>query len=412
MRGVGVLWAVVLASAVVAPADALALGGISGTVTAKAGGAPVAGFAVQAYTPGAATPVTTTCTAADGTYAIPIETGSYEVLFTGDAGLCGPRSSLAPEWFKGRGPREFADPVVVSDGATTGNVDASLVDGGSIAGPVTAAAGGTPLANITVDLLNTSNTVVTHACTAADGTYRIDPLQGGVYSVRFSAAGTCGSAGQYQQQWYNGSASPAGAEAVGLVDGQDMAGVNAALLAGSPAPSTFTLTVMKAGTGTGTVTSQPAGIDCGPTCSHAFPVAPEVTLAAVPAPGSVFAGWKGLGCTGTGSCTVQVNADGTVAAAFAAASARPVAAPATALTRATIKRRRRSATFRFTSTGGTAPVGFECSLAKNGAAPKFRPCTSPKRYRKLKQRRYVFRVRAVDASGQRDTSPARKRFRT
>ena len=82
----------------------------------------------------------------------------------------------------------------------------------------------------------------------------------------------------------------------------------------------FTLTVSKGGTGSGTVTSSPSGVDCGATCSKSFSSGTSVTLTATPAGGSVFAGWSGGGCSGTGTCTVTVNADTTVTATFNASS--------------------------------------------------------------------------------------------
>lgn len=64
------------------------------------------------------------------------------------------------------------------------------------------------------------------------------------------------------------------------------------------------LTVLRAGTGSGTVTSTPAGINCGSTCSSTFPSGTAVTLTAAAATGSVFAGWSG-GCSGaTTTCSV------------------------------------------------------------------------------------------------------------
>jgi hypothetical protein len=80
----------------------------------------------------------------------------------------------------------------------------------------------------------------------------------------------------------------------------------------------FTVTVAKAGSGTGTVTSSPAGIDCGTTCSGQFEVGTSVSLNAAAAPGSAFAGWSGGGCSGRNSCTVSDNA--TVTATFNIAS--------------------------------------------------------------------------------------------
>jgi hypothetical protein len=82
------------------------------------------------------------------------------------------------------------------------------------------------------------------------------------------------------------------------------------------APIMRTLTVARAGAGTGTVTSSPAGISCGSTCSHAFANGTSVTLAAVAASGSSFAGWSGGGCSGTGACVVPLSADAIVTATF------------------------------------------------------------------------------------------------
>jgi hypothetical protein len=80
------------------------------------------------------------------------------------------------------------------------------------------------------------------------------------------------------------------------------------------------LTVARAGSGTGTVTSEPAGIDCGPTCSEEFSEGLLVTLKAAAEPHSSFAGWDVVGdpsaCPGAGSCQVQLDADAEVVATF------------------------------------------------------------------------------------------------
>src|SRR5581483_11832702 len=78
----------------------------------------------------------------------------------------------------------------------------------------------------------------------------------------------------------------------------------------------YTLTVGLAGTGSGTVTSSPAGIDCGSTCSVAFPGGAIVSLTATAASGSTFAGWSGAACSGTGSCQVTMSAAESVTATF------------------------------------------------------------------------------------------------
>jgi uncharacterized repeat protein (TIGR02543 family) len=75
------------------------------------------------------------------------------------------------------------------------------------------------------------------------------------------------------------------------------------------------LTVATAGTGTGTITSSPAGITCGATCTASFASGASVTLTATAASGSTFAGWSGA-CTGTGTCAVPMTVARSVTATF------------------------------------------------------------------------------------------------
>jgi hypothetical protein len=80
--------------------------------------------------------------------------------------------------------------------------------------------------------------------------------------------------------------------------------------------SSLDLTVQLAGAQTGTVSSTPAGIDCGQTCSATFQSG-TVTLAASPFSGSNFTGWSGA-CSGTGTCTISSGGTQTVTANFSA----------------------------------------------------------------------------------------------
>jgi pimeloyl-ACP methyl ester carboxylesterase len=77
-----------------------------------------------------------------------------------------------------------------------------------------------------------------------------------------------------------------------------------------------TLEVSREGAGKGTVTSLPAGIDCGSACLGGFAAGKVVALTAFSAAGSAFAGWSGA-CTGTGStCEVTMTGTKGVTAAF------------------------------------------------------------------------------------------------
>lgn len=67
------------------------------------------------------------------------------------------------------------------------------------------------------------------------------------------------------------------------------------------------LAVTTAGTGSGTVTSIPTGIVCGIACGASFPANTPVTLSARPNSGSIFVGWSGGGCSGSGNCIAITN---------------------------------------------------------------------------------------------------------
>lgn len=79
---------------------------------------------------------------------------------------------------------------------------------------------------------------------------------------------------------------------------------------------TVVLSVSKAGGGGGTVTSSPAGINCGTACAGNFTTGNSVMLSATANSDSFFTGWSGS-CGGTGSCTVTMNAARSVTATFA-----------------------------------------------------------------------------------------------
>ena len=83
------------------------------------------------------------------------------------------------------------------------------------------------------------------------------------------------------------------------------------------APTSYALTVTKAGTGSGTVTSSPAGIsNCGSTCSANFGTGSTVTLTATAASGSTFSAWSGCTSVSGSTCTVTMSAAKSVTATF------------------------------------------------------------------------------------------------
>ena len=84
-----------------------------------------------------------------------------------------------------------------------------------------------------------------------------------------------------------------------------------------------TLTVVNQHPALGSVTSSPANISCGATCSSSFNAGTQITLTATADSGDVFTGWSGGSCSGTGTCVVTLNGDTTVTATFTSANQTP-----------------------------------------------------------------------------------------
>ena len=117
----------------------------------------------------------------------------------------------------------------------------------------------------------------------------------------------------------------------------------------APKPTDFSLTVSSSGSGT--VSSTPAGINCGTTCSASFAAGSSVTLTATPAAGDSFSGWSGA-CSGAGKCTVVLNADTAVGAAFSAPGTVTVSAVGPG-----------------TGTVTSTPAGINCGQSCSGTFP-------------------------------------------
>ncbi|HYD29826.1 MAG TPA: serine protease, partial [Azospirillaceae bacterium] len=84
------------------------------------------------------------------------------------------------------------------------------------------------------------------------------------------------------------------------------------------------LSVARVGNGSGTITSSPAGINCGDTCSAAFSKNVPVMATARAAPGSVFGGWSGQ-CSGLrATMVVPMRGNKSCVALFNAVGQAPV----------------------------------------------------------------------------------------
>lgn len=202
--------------------------------------------------------------------------------------------------------------VSVSGTNTTNTGTTILADGGSITGTVrnTALA---LLPNVMVMAYDaTSGLYAGGDVSVEDGTYTIRGLATGNYKVQFL---TCD--GGYATQWYNGQTTQGNATPVGVSAPDTTADIDGTLAIS--APVTYPLTLTFAGSGGGSINSDPPGINCvsGSTCPAAsFSSDTVVTLAVAPDSSSVFSGWSGGGCSGTGDCVVTMTGAVALTATF------------------------------------------------------------------------------------------------
>ncbi|MGN6870424.1 MAG: hypothetical protein ACTHMY_18700 [Solirubrobacteraceae bacterium] len=85
---------------------------------------------------------------------------------------------------------------------------------------------------------------------------------------------------------------------------------------------------------------------------------------------------------------------------------RLAGAPNTAITGLRLSKHSRKATLKFRGWGGAGALSFKCKLDRG----RWTSCRSAKVYRHLKKGRHTFEVKAVDARGKADSTPATRRF--
>jgi hypothetical protein len=222
----------------------LTAGHITGTVT-KAGGGALANIDVQACVSdgnGGWNTISEIQTAADGTYDLGgLPTGSYRVQFQDVSG------DHIAQWYHNQPDFSSANPVAVTAGATTPNIDAALLAAGHITGTVTAQVGGGTLGNIWVNVYasvadyNNGNPAA-NTRTNSDGTYDLGSLPAGSYLVEFRDDIN----GDYATQYYHAKSTIDSADPVAVTAGATTPNINAALLAAGH----ITGTVTRAGGGT------------------------------------------------------------------------------------------------------------------------------------------------------------------
>jgi len=227
-----------------------------------------------------------------GIYKIPsLPPDQYKVKFR--------KSGYTAQYYNGKATLAEADPVTVTGGATTSGIDAAMavppkntakpqLSGEAKVGTVLGCSQGT-----------WSGSPTLYEYFWLRGSERILGEEGSTYTVAPADAGKTLRCGVTAEVHLGGRVS---AESQGSLK----------------IPAARQLSVSTAGSGTGTVTSSPAGIDCGQSCTLDAYQGDQVTLTATPATHSEFTGWSGANCPGTGTCLVTLGStNASITATFA-----------------------------------------------------------------------------------------------
>ncbi len=144
------------------------------------------------------------------------------------------------------------------------------------------------------------------ATTGSSMTWSVPTPTGGTGSYTYAWSGTDSLSGSTRTVSKTYSTTGTKNATVIVTSGAESATKNCSITANAPA-SSYTLSVSKAGTGSGTVSSSPAGIDCGADCSQSYTSGTFVTLMPSPTEGSTFTGWSGDADCSDGSVTMNAN---------------------------------------------------------------------------------------------------------
>jgi 5-hydroxyisourate hydrolase-like protein (transthyretin family) len=234
------LLAVVLAALII-PAAAqatpvAATPSLSGNVTDPAN-ASVQGVEVCAYL-GKNQTSASGCTqsGADGNYVLTdLAPGSYKVAFYPSYA-----SPYANQFYNGKTSFATAEAITLSEGEARTEIDAVLFTKGAVSGTVTAAGGG-PIAGLTVCAYGIEMSGSSCSQTNASGEYWIEYLQLGQYRVEFRG-GT-----DYVDQYFDGAARQAEADPVTVNTGPPTPGIDAEMQPAGKIEGTVVDAVTEAG---------------------------------------------------------------------------------------------------------------------------------------------------------------------
>jgi hypothetical protein len=149
---------------------------------------------------------------------------------------CTSPTVYAEEWYRDATTPEAAQPVEVTIGLVPG-IDVALGVGGAVLGTVSEASSRAPVENACVEVDNANGVTLASTRTAADGSYRIGGLGAGTYFVYFQDCTDFDLAAEWWNEradlgpeiFSSGTATSEGADAVRVVLGEDVTGIDATL---------------------------------------------------------------------------------------------------------------------------------------------------------------------------------------
>lgn len=166
-------------------------------------------------------------TASDGTWSLrALPPGAYRLQFSARNG-----SNTVDEWWQNAGTAAAATPVSVSAGKTVSKLDVQLARGGTISGTVTGLSG-KRLSDVQVSA-HQAGRPVAWARTKSDGTYQLNGLADGKYTLQFRPDGT-----DYAEAWWKGQPSSATATAVTIAKANDLRKIDVTLATGAKVTGT------------------------------------------------------------------------------------------------------------------------------------------------------------------------------
>jgi protocatechuate 3,4-dioxygenase beta subunit len=225
-----------------------AAGAVGGTVT-DASGSPLGDVYVEISTSDGGCVIVdgdeclAAASASDGTWTIEgLAPGNYTVCFDASYDSGSSATGYVGECYKNADLNDYSDatPVSVRSEVST-PVNIALPAGGVITGSISDT-GGHPLPDAQVIVYGQYEEFF--AIVASDGTYQVDSLPTGSYTICFSDEGdtsATGYAGQcYKNVSWDGGQTPSSTTPVSVTEGDTTPGVNAALGAGAEIAGTLT----------------------------------------------------------------------------------------------------------------------------------------------------------------------------